>query len=134
MTKTSRQPIPRDIDELISYLPYLYADGFTPIVRWEGGSKGPHGIFTMAWPVYEDVVEEFFRQAARECWSDFYYKSAEASRLLHGEDAIKRADMNQIKTMLTYCVRGERVYAGHWSEMIEAGYIRRLLRCLVEIR
>ena len=106
MTKTSQQLIPQDIDELISYLPSLYADGFTPIVRWEDGSKGPHGIFTSDWPVYDDLVEEFFREAARECWSDFFYKSAEASRMLHSEAAIKSADINQIKIMLTYLCPG----------------------------
>lgn len=36
--------------------------------------------------------------------------------------------------MLTYCVRGERFFAGHWSAMIEQGYICRLLQRLRQLR
>jgi hypothetical protein len=36
--------------------------------------------------------------------------------------------------MLTYCVRGERFSDGHWGAMIEAGYVRRLLERLAELR
>ena len=32
--------------------------------------------------------------------------------------------------MLTFCVRGECFSDGHWAEMIEKGYIRRLLERL----
>ena len=40
----------------------------------------------------------------------------------------------QIKTMLTYCVRGERFGDGHWAAMIEGGHVRRLLERLTEMR
>jgi len=40
---------------------------------------------------------------------------------------LKAAALSQIKTMLTYCVRGERFSEGFWGEMIERGYIRQLL-------
>jgi hypothetical protein len=40
----------------------------------------------------------------------------------------------EIKTMLTFCLRGERFADGHWGEMIEAGHIRRLLERLLVIR
>jgi hypothetical protein len=36
--------------------------------------------------------------------------------------------------MLTFCVRGERFSDGHWEEMIEKGYIRRILERLNEIK
>jgi hypothetical protein len=36
--------------------------------------------------------------------------------------------------MLTFCVRGERFSDGHCGEMIEKGYIRRLLERLNKIK
>jgi hypothetical protein len=47
--------------------------------------------------------------------------------------SLKAADLSQIKTMLTYCVRGERFSEGFWGEMIERGYILRLLERLDEL-
>jgi hypothetical protein len=54
--------------------------------------------------------------------------------MLKDESAIKTASLEQIKTMLTFCVRGERFSDGHWGEMIEKGYVRRLLERLDEMR
>jgi hypothetical protein len=54
--------------------------------------------------------------------------------MLKDEDLIKSAFLSQIKTMLTFCVRDERFSDGHWGEMIEQGYIRRLLERLIEIK
>jgi hypothetical protein len=36
--------------------------------------------------------------------------------------------------MLTFCVRGERFSEGHRAQMIEKGYIRRILERLTEIK
>jgi hypothetical protein len=47
---------------------------------------------------------------------------------------VRNATLDQIKTMLTYCVRGERVCDGHWCAMIEGGHVRRLLERLAELR
>ena len=53
--------------------------------------------------------------------------------MLNDEDAVKSADLDQIKTMLTFCVRGERFFTGHWSAVIKNGYVRRLLERLGEL-
>jgi hypothetical protein len=65
---------------------------------------------------------------------DFDYVPQEAGRMLEDEAAVRRADLEQIKTMLTYCVRGERFGEGHWGAMIEGGHVRRLLERLAELR
>jgi len=106
---------------------------FTPIKRWHGGTKGRDGFFTMPWPEYDKVVEEFFKVASAECWRDYTYCPEEAGQMLEKHDIIKTADLSKIKTMLTYCVRGERFCVGHWATMIEGGYILRLLQRLTEI-
>ena len=129
----TRLPTSQEIEELVSFLPRLYAEGFTPIERWGGGTKGQDGVFTMPWPEYDEVVEEFFRVASSECWSDYDYRPEEAGRMLENDDVTKTADLAQIKTMLTYCVRGERFCDGHWGAMIEGGHVRRLLQRLAEL-
>jgi uncharacterized protein DUF6508 len=54
--------------------------------------------------------------------------------MLKDDKVIKSASLAQIKTMLTFCVRGERFSDGHWAQMIQEGYIRRLLERLNEIK
>ena len=53
--------------------------------------------------------------------------------MLEDEELVRAADLSQIRTMLTYCVRGERFGDGHWGAMIEQGHVRRLLERLKEI-
>ena len=47
---------------------------------------------------------------------------------------IQRATLAEIKTMLTYCVRGERFGDGHWAAMLESGKIVALLNRLRVLR
>jgi len=129
----TRLPTTKEIEELVSFLPRLYADGFTPIRRWGGGNKDEDGVVIMPWPEYDKVVEEFFRVASEECWRDYDYSPGDARRMIENDDFIKAADLTQIKTMLTYCVRGERFCDGHWGAVIQGGHIRRMLERLAEI-
>jgi hypothetical protein len=62
--KTDR-PTAREIERLVAFLPRLTAEGFTPIQRWGGGEKTEDGGFVMPWPVYDEVVKEFFEAAGR---------------------------------------------------------------------
>jgi len=132
--KKSRLPTNQEIDDLTTYLPKLYAEGFSPIVDWGGGEKRAEGSITVPYPNYHNTTEEFFRLAARECWLDYEYIPEDAGRMLRDEDFIRSASLDQVKTMLTFCLRGERFSDGHWGEMIEGGQIRRLLKRLMVIR
>ena len=125
-------PTREDIDELVAYLPRLYAEGFRPVVRWDGGEKTKEGYITMPWPVYDPLVEAFFR--FKPCWLDYNYSPETAGKMLRDEERVKAATLEEIKSMLTFCVRGERFSDGHWGAMIEGGHIRRLLERLIEIR
>jgi hypothetical protein len=139
----TRAPTLLEIEELVAFLPRLYAEGFTPVV-WRGGEKieeggagtpYPHGdVYQMPWPKYDDIVCEFVEVAERECWTDPEYMSKNVGQVLRtNEDAIEAADLNEIKTILTFFVRGERFCSGHWGAMIEGGAIRRLLQRLTEL-
>jgi hypothetical protein len=126
-------PTKKDIRELVSFLPKLYADGFKPVKKWGGGQEESPGVFIIPWPDYESIVDDFFALAAQDCWADYHYLANDASEMLTAPGVIENADLNQIKTMLTFCVRGERFCMGHWGEMIEKEYIRRLLLRLSEL-
>lgn len=130
----TRQPTLREIEELVSFLPRLYADGFTPVKSWGGGDDAEDGVVFMPFPEYDETVREFFRMVSREVWSDYDYDPGDAGRMIESENFIESADLAQIKTMLTYCARGERFCEGHWEAMIKGGYIRRLLLRLEELR
>ena len=132
--KNSRLPTLDEIEALTAFLPRLYAEGFSPFVSWEGGEKQKDGSITMPYPVYNSVTEEFFRLAASECWLDYEYSPEQAYQMLRDDNLNKTASLSQIKTMLTFCVRGERFSDGHWGTMIEDGHIRRILQRLDEIR
>lgn len=126
-------PTAADIQALLAYLPRLYAPGFEPVLRWHGGVKGADGVIHLPYPEYHPLVEAFYRQAAAPCWLDTGYKPEEAWKLLQDEELVRTADLNRIRAMLTYCVRGERFSDGHWGEMIQAGHIRRILERLGEL-
>jgi hypothetical protein len=134
MMKRNQLPTVHEIEKLTSFLPRLYSDGFSPVQNWEGGEKRKDGSFTVPYPNYNPIVEEFFRQVASGGWLDYEYNPEQAYQMLKDENAIKTASLSQIKTMLTFCVRGERFSDGHWAQMIEEGYIRRLLERLNEIK
>ena len=128
-----RNPTPQEIEELVEFLPRLYEPGFLPVKKWHGGDKDEDGVISMPWPEYELIVEDFFKAASSECWTDPEYLTKSAGQMLNDEDAVKSAGLDQIKTMLTFCVRGERFFTGHWGTVIENGYVRRLLERLTEL-
>jgi Family of unknown function (DUF6508) len=130
----SRLPTTDEIDVLLSYLPRLYAPGFKAVKRWMGGDRDSDGKIHLPYPEYDDLVLEFFSVAGSDCWMDFDYIPEEAYHMIKNNDVIASADLSGIKTMLTFCVRGERFSDGHWESMIEDGYIRPLLERLEEIR
>lgn len=123
-----------EIEQLVAFLPRLTADGVKPVTSWGGGEKNSDGAHVMPWPRYDEVVKEFFEAAGQDCWSDVDYAPAEAGRMLMDAEAVRAASLDQVKTMLTYCVRGERFCDGHWGAMIDDGHIRRLLERLAELR
>ena len=126
----TRLPVYQEIQELVAFLPRLYAAGFEPVIKWNGGDKGTDGSYQLPWPDYNPVVEQFYRQVASECWLDYRYRPEEAARMLQDQEFIKSATLPQIKTMLTFCLRGERFSDGHWADMIQQGHIRRILERL----
>ena len=88
----------------------------------------------MPYPVYPEDVKQFYRLAGQPCWSDYDYEPKKAARMLQDEAVIHSATLAEVKTMLTYCVRGERFSDGHWAAMLESGKVVALLKRLHVLR
>lgn len=63
---------------------------------------------------------------------DFDYVPEEAGRMLEDRALVRQASLDQVRAMLTYCVRGQRFCDGQWCAMIEQGHVRRLPERLAE--
>lgn len=123
-----------DIDALLEFLPLFERPGRT-FAKWSEMVKNADGSFSLPYPIYDEDVEEFFRLVGQRGWIDVAYKPEEAARMLADSEFIKqRASLEQVKTMLTYCVRGERFCDGHRESLLEGGQIVALLRRLKAIR
>ena len=123
-----------EIDELLRFLPLFDVPDRDFVESWGGGEKTESGAITMPYPVYPNDVLEFYRLAGQPCWSDYDYQPREAAQMLEDDAFIRGATLSEVKTMLTYCVRGERFSDGHWAAMLESGRIVALLKRLRELR
>ena len=137
MYQMTAAPITRKrIDELLRFLPQSGMPEPVTGPEWRGLDQQAttDGVFTMPFPTYPPVVEEFFSLAGQDCWSDFGYDPSAAGELVHSDEAIASASLAHIKTMLTFCVRGERFCDGHWGAIIQEGRIGAILRRLQQLR
>jgi hypothetical protein len=89
---------------------------------------------SMPFPVYPADVEEFFRLAGQLWWCDYQYDPSQAGARLEDDSLVQSAGIDQIKTMITYCVRGERFCDGHWDAVLRSGCLIALLRRLQVLR
>jgi hypothetical protein len=126
----ARKPTAAEIAELLAFLPELSTDGFSP---YPNAPNEQSGVATVTGPSDSPIVWKLFHVASKDCWCDPEYQSKAPHEMLKDAELISNADIDQIKTMLTYCVRGERFVDGHWYAMIEMGYVRRLLQRLAAL-
>ena len=125
---------PERMDELLRFLPLFEEPDRAYVREWGGGEVTDDGSIQVPYPIYCDDVYEFFALAGQTRWSDFEYDPREAYAMLSDDKFIATASLDEIRTMLTYCVRGERFGDGHWAHMLETGRILALLRRLAALR
>jgi hypothetical protein len=121
-------------DELLQFLYRFQVPGRTYIKTWAGGDLTDSGAITMPYPVYEEDVLAFFRLAGQPWWSDFEYDPRQARKMLDDDGVIEGCSLDHLRTMLTYCVRGERFCDGFWQSVLESGRVVALLRRLAVLR
>ena len=122
-----------DIDELVAFLPKLYADGFEAQKEMRIEDY-PDGSVSFPHAIYDPLVHEFMQKASQDCWCDFEYSRATSGQPLNDPAHVAIASIDEIKSMLTWCIRGERFCDGHVGAMIEEGKIRMLLERLIVLR
>ena len=134
MTNGDTDLTPERIDRLLQYLPLFAGPPEALRVEWEGGTENEDGSLVFPFPRYPDAVLAFIAEAGRPWWSDYDYEPAAARRMVDEEGFIAAADLDQVKTMLTFCVRGERFCDGHWQALIEDGTLLALLQRVRTLR
>jgi len=128
----SAAPLPgnTDIDELLLFLPQFSNPEFEPVQDWHTSGDTLH----FPYPIYHPDVTAFIKAASKPVWSDYDYIPLEAYHMLTDPEQVAKAGLVQVRTMLTYIVRGERFGDGHWAAMITQGHLKRLLERLAELR
>ncbi|MCP5094592.1 MAG: hypothetical protein GY943_03455 [Chloroflexi bacterium] len=107
------------IDQLLSFLPAFKQPNRSFLLGWQGLA-----------PTYPKDVVAFYKAASANHWMDFNYQPATAGKMVQDDVFIAQATLDEIKTMLTFCVRGERFSDGHWATMLENGRIQAILHRL----
>jgi len=117
------------------FLPVLSSKDFDPIIEWKGGDKIDDQVNFMRWPLYEPIVTDFLEVAGKACWHNYNFKQYEMDKMIKSEIVVQCADLDQIKQMLTYCVRGEKFIShGMMGTMIKEGHVSRLLQRLEQLK
>jgi hypothetical protein len=114
---------PQKFDILLMFLPRFEEPGRTYLKGWQGRL-----------PQYPDDVVAFFRWAKDGVWIDPGYDPKIASKLIQDDAYIAQATVDELRPLITFCVRGERFHDGHWANMLEQGRVQAILRRLKEIR
>ena len=122
------------IDELLRFLPLFDVPGRKFVEGWAGDEETPDGAITIPFPKYCDDVLAFFALAGQPCWSDYGYEPRQTHKMLNDDQFISSCSLHDIRTMLTYCVRGERFCDGHWEKVLESGRVVAILRRLEVLR
>jgi len=126
----TEDPTLQEIKKLTAYRSVFCSDNFKPILKWHGLEPNKEVVRHIPFPEYDPEVTTFFTLASQGPWCDFNYNPNDTAKFLKQENAIEQSTLAEIKTMLTFCVRGERFCDGHWGAMISKGIICRILKRL----
>jgi hypothetical protein len=126
-------PTSRDIAALVAF-----RRGFDkPQRRFSRLTRRPRGpggdLVDVAFEYSPDVLA-FFEIVSGERWDDQIYVPELESAHLKDRDFIARADLAQVRSMLTACVRGERFLDGWWNSILRDGTVVALLDRLASIK
>jgi len=123
----SSYPRPGQIDELLVFLPVFKAKGYDPFLRQPGLHLALHGGLQATPPEYKPEVIEFFGLIAQDCWLDHDYNPEDVTRKMNDGKSIPSAKFSDLRSMLTWCLRGERFSEGHWGIVITNGSLWKIL-------
>jgi Family of unknown function (DUF6508) len=122
-----------NIDAILKFLPE-FSQTEKDFVTWKTVEPRSDGVSTLPYPDYDPIVDQFRQLVSQEFWCDYDYQMAEVGAMLSDETSIAIASLDQIKSMLTYFVRGERFCDGLQNRLIREGAIAAILQRLQVLR
>jgi Family of unknown function (DUF6508) len=124
------------IENINALLPFLpeFSQTEKDFVTWRSATPRSDGISTLPYPDYAPIVDQFRQLVSQEFWCDYHYQMAEVDAMLCDETSIPIASLEQVKSMLTYFVSGERFCDGLQNRMIREGKIAAILQRLQVLR
>jgi hypothetical protein len=129
-----RELLCRKMDELLQHLPRLEEPGRKYAEERPLGREARSGVLELRPVIYHEDVRQFFDCAAQPFWMDYGYRPEAAARMLRDEGCLRDATIAHVRTLLTYCVRGERFCDGFWEGLLEQGKVQAVLHRLQELR
>jgi len=127
-------PTTAEMDRLIACLPRIYGNGPVVIEERDDGSSGKVGMLEVSYPVYSDEIQHVFKLAASEVWRDSDYLNKDAPGMLGDPAFIASASIDDIRTMLTQCVRSERFSPGYRALVVKSGQLKQILERVQALR
>lgn len=122
------------IDELLSFLPVLSNNHNEYIDKSAYPERIGSNTIIFPFPIYQQYVYDFFRVASNEFWNDSNYLNNPIAEMIKDDSFISAASFGQVKSLLTYCCRGERFCDGFWDYMLKTGRIQLILERLAKLR
>lgn len=121
--------------KLTSFIPYFENLSPDTAVKWDGGGKRDDGTIYLSYPVYDSKFMKFIDSFYHSSIVDYDYKNTLEKHYGDGEginmhEIVKTADINQLKAILTECVRVERFCDGAWANYIKSDLFLDILRRL----
>lgn len=133
---SSREPpTTQQIDAILQFLPVFQREDFS-VGEWHGGNHAD-GVVTPPYLRSSDAMSEFHRALYDHNWVvsfDWPSWQVEARRLHEAADALKKADLETIRKLLTTHIRKERFCEGHLLAVYESGHLAAILERLAVIR
>ena len=130
MHEKTPSPVTRaDIERLLEFAPRLraLAQARDSLGTLRGGGRLRSGAIEGFWVEYPPEVADFFEAAGRDPWNDYGYSPKAAGKMIAEPGRIANASLDEVRTMLTWCTRGERFCDGHWAAVIGDGKVLGLL-------
>lgn len=117
----------QEITRVVSYLPKLYPSEPVDYGTLSSLQPGSDGAVSFSHFDYSADVTRFFQAISADCWTDQEYEPERVEMLLEQPNYIEQANLEELVTLLTYCERGEKYCDGHWINMLEMQYVKRIL-------
>jgi len=125
MLMDPKHATPQDMEALVAFLPILYGTSADLLAK-AGLTRSDRASIEHD-AQYEQSIEDFFYCAAKGSVMNRRYDPDEASQMLEDEQLVRDASLGQVRTMLTYCIRSERMGPGQLAHFIRRGTVRHLL-------